>query len=98
MAYQEDELTGVDLDVDILERGLVRLRRVDLGHVLHHDHRVDARLARHLLARFLHRREYLREVGTLKRGVEGRDLMGLVGGYLGFRGRHGIRDLRQLGA
>ena len=98
MAHQEDELTRIDLDVDILERGLVGLRRVDLGHVLHHDHRVDARLARHLLARFLHRREHLREIRALKRGVEGRDLMGLVGGYLGFGSRHGIRDLGQLGA
>ena len=101
MADEEDELTGIDLDVHIVQRGLVGLRGVDLGDMLHEDHGLDAGLARLAGTGVVDRGEHRGEVGVVgERGVQRRDLVGLIGGDLGARGaglRHedtGLGDLR----
>ena len=79
MATKRDELARVDLDVHVIEGGLVGLRRIHLGDVLEQDHRVDPRLARLLLARGLDRCEERGEVGAGERGVQIGDLGALIG-------------------
>ena len=95
MTDQEHELVRVDLDVDIVQRGLVGLRRVDLGEVLDQDDRFDARLVRGLLALVgaieISRGEHRGEIGILQGGVDVADLARLIGiGRCagGARGRH----------
>ena len=76
---QKDELARIDLDVDVVERGLVGLRRVDLGDVLHDDG-LDTGLLGHLLAAGLRvdGRKHRREVGVVERVVKACDLGGLI--------------------
>ena len=80
MADQEDELTRIDLDVNVIECGLVGLRRVDLGDVLHKDDGLDTCLLGHLFAARLRvdGREHRRKIGVAERVVEACDLGGLI--------------------
>ena len=80
MTDQEDELTRIDLDVNVIECGLVGLRRVDLGDVLHKDDGLDTCLLGHLFAARLRvdGREHRRKIGVVERVVETCDLGGLV--------------------
>ena len=93
MTDQEDKLARIDLDVDVVERGLVGLCRVDLGDVLHEDDGLDTGLLGHLLAAGLRvdGRKHRREVGVVERVVKACDLGGLVALD------HGSRRLRRIG-
>ena len=93
VADQKDELARIDLDVDIVECGLVGLRRIDLGDVLHKDDGLDTGLLGHLFAAGLRvdGRKHRREVGVVERIVEACDLGGLIALD------HGSRRLRGVG-
>ena len=80
MTDQEDELTRIDLDVNVIECGLVGLRRVDLGDVLHKDDGLDTCLLGHLFAARLRvdGREHRRKIGVVERVIEACDLGGLI--------------------
>ena len=82
MAHQEDELTGIEGDVDVVQRGLVGLRGIDLGEVLAEDHRLHARLlggtALVGVAVQVLRREDRGEVRAGERGVQVGNLALLV--------------------
>ena len=108
MTDQEDKLARIDLDVDVVERGLVGLCRVDLSDVLHEDDGLDTGLLGHLLAAGLRvdGRKDRREVGVVERVVEACDLGGLIAldhGRSGLRGvgdagkKTGLRGLRRGG-
>ena len=72
MTDQEDELARIDLDVDIVERGLVGLCRIDLGDMLHKDDGLDTGLLGHLLAAGLRidGRKHRRKIGIVERVIE----------------------------
>ena len=88
MTDQEDKLARIDLDVDVVERGLVGLCRVDFGDVLHEDDGLDTGLLGHLLAAGLRidGRKHRRKVGIVERIVEACDLGGLIALDYGSRG------------
>ena len=88
MTDQEDKLARIDLDVDVVERGLVGLRRVDLGDVLHKDDGLDTGLLGHLLAASLRidGRKHRRKVGVVERIIEACNLGGLIALDYGSRG------------
>ena len=99
MTDEEDELTGVNLDVHIVQRGLIGLRGIDLGEVLHQDNGLDARIASHLLARIHLRGKDRGKVWILQGGVKRGNLL-LLGNIRGCgidrtgRGHEGTRGRR----
>ena len=81
MTDEKDELTGIDLEVHVVQRGLVGLRGVDLGDVLHENYGLDAGLAGLTSTGILDRGEHRGEVGIVgERRVQGCDLICLIGG------------------
>ena len=96
MTDQEDELTRIDLDVDVVECGLVGLCRVDLGDMLHQNDGLDTGLLGHLLATCLRidRREHRRKIGVVERIVKTCDLGSLI---ILDHGRSGLRRIGNAG-
>ena len=80
---QEHKLARIHLEVHVVERRLVGLRRIDLGHMLQEDNGLHARLTRLLATRLGLGGEDRGEIGAGKGCVQIGNLFRLVGGDLG---------------
>ena len=92
MTDQKHEFARVDLQRDIMQRRLVRLRGIHLGHVIERDDRRSDGLLLHLFDR--NRRKGRGKIGEDPR-LGGALRLGAVRGSLLLRdGMHGARRLR----